>query len=127
MNALLNALEELYDAVERVESHDYATRIRSILVDLLHKHESNTPQSDPNHPYSRFAARDDGEGNRLRLFQAVQEKINEDEHEELQATIDLMFETPSTDQYEATVKVLRKYMRYVNEHRSDDSSDSDSD
>ena len=125
MNVLLNALEELYDTIQRIESHDYATRIRSILIDLLHKHEFNTPQSDPNHPYSRFAARDDAEGNRLRLFQAVQEKVHEDE--ELQATIDLMFETPSTDQYEATVKVLRKYMRYANEHRSADSSDSDSD
>jgi hypothetical protein len=125
MNVLLNALEELYDTIQRIESHDYATRIRSILIDLLHKHEFNTPQSDPNHPYSRFAARDDAEGNRLRLFQAVQEKIHEDE--ELQATIDMMFETPSTDQYEATVKVLRKYMRYANEHRSADSSDSDSD
>jgi hypothetical protein len=125
MNALLNALEELYDTVVSVESHDYATRIRSILIDLLHKNEFNTQQNDPNHPYSRFAVRDDAEGNRLRLFQAVQERVHEDE--ELQATIDMMFETPSTDQYEATVKVLRKYMRYVNEHRSADSSESDSD
>jgi hypothetical protein len=125
MNVLLNALEELYDTIQRIESHDYATRIRSILIDLLHKHEFNTSQSDPNHPYSRFAARGDEEGNRLRLFQAVQERAHEDEAEELQATIDMMFETPSTDQYAATVKVLRKYMRYANEHRSADSSDSD--
>ena len=126
MNALLNALEELYDAVERVESHDYATRIRRFLIPLLHKDETNLSHNDPNSPYTRFAARGDAEGNRLRLFQALQEAINEEDSDhELQACVDLMFETPSTEAYTKTTTLLRRYLSYVDAIRGDSDSDSD--
>lgn len=126
MNRLLNALEDLYDTIKTVENDDYAVRIRSFLIDLLHREEYNLDHSDPNHPYLRFAARGDTEGNRLRLFQALQEKVNDQESDhELQPCVDLMFETPDTDAYNKTQTVLRRYMAYADSHR-DSSSDSDS-
>ena len=129
MNRLLNSLDELYDTIQTIENDDYATRIRRFLIDLLHKDETNLPHVDPNSPYTRFASRGDAEGNRLRLFQALQEKVNEkDEDHELQACVDLMFETPDTDPYTRTTKILRRYMSYVDTIRTADSgSDSDSD
>ena len=126
MNRLLNAMDELSEAIGVVEDAAKATRIRGFLITHFHKEETNLQQSDPNHPYQRFAKRGDAEGNRLRLFQAMQECITE-EHEDLQAAVDLMFEVPSTPAYIATTSVLRRYMAYANEHRFGDSSDSDSD
>lgn len=127
MNRLLNAIEDLYDTIKTVENDDYATRIRRFLVTLLHNEEFNLGHADPNSPYTRFATSDDTEGNRLRLFQALQEVINEkDEDHELQACVDLMFETPGTDAYTKATAVLRRYLAYVNAIRSSD-SDSDSD
>ena len=122
----MNALEDLYDAIKAVENDDYARRIRSFLIDLLHKEEFNLGHGDPNSPYTRFATHDDAEGNRLRLFQALQEAVNEKEEDhELQACVDLMFETPDTDPYSKTTTVLRRYLAYVNTIRSSDNSDSD--
>ena len=127
MNRLLNALEDLYDTIKSVENDEFARRIHSFLIVLLHKDEFNLDHNDPNHPYTRFAARDDGEGNRLRLFQALQEAINEEESDhELQACVDLMFETPDTEAYNKTQTIMRRYMAYADSHRSS-SSDSDSD
>ena len=129
MNRLLNSLDELCDAIQTIENDDHATRIRRFLIDLLHKDETNLPHRDPNSPYTRFASLFDAEGNRLRLFQALQEKVNEKEEDhELQACVDLMFETPDTDPYTRTTKILRRYMSYVDTIRTADSgSDSDSD
>lgn len=127
MNRLLNALEDLYDTIKTVENDDYAVRIRSFLIDLLHREEFNLAHSDPNHPYLRFAAPDDTEGNRLRLFQALQEKVNDQESDhELQPCVDLMFETPDTETYTKTQTIMRRYMAYADSHRAS-SSDSDSD
>ena len=126
INRLHNALDEVYDAVKTIENDDCATRIRRFLVGLLHKEETNFSHNDPNHPYTRFAARGDGEGNRLRLFQAVQELITEDE-EDLQPAVDMMFETPDTEPYNKVQTLLRRYMSYADSRRSSDSSDSDSD
>jgi hypothetical protein len=129
MNRLLNSLDELCDAIQTIENDDYATRIRRFLIDLLHKEERNLNHNDPNSPYTRFASRGDAEGNRLRLFQALQEQVNEEESDhELQSCVDLMFETPDTDPYTRTTKILRRYMSYVDTIRTADSgSDSDSD
>jgi hypothetical protein len=132
MNALLNALEELHDILKSVENESCATRTRSYLTRLLHKDEFNLDQNDPNHPYMRFAAPDDSEGNRLRLFPAMQEAIGgEDSDDEgdhdLQPCIDLMFETPDTGPYNKVQRILRRYMRYANEHRTASDSDLDSD
>lgn len=124
MNALLNAMDEVYDAVKAIENDDCATRIRRFLINLLHKDEGNLSYSDPNHPYTRFAARDDADDNRTRLFQAMQECLDE-ENSDLQAAVDMMFDTPGTAPYTAVQTLLRRYLRYANEHRS--SSDSDSD
>ncbi len=122
----MNALEDLYDAIKAVENDDYARRIRSFLIDLLHKDEFNLGHGDPNSPYTRFATHDDAEGNRLRLFQALQEKINEkDSDHELQTVVDLMFETPDTDAYSKTQTVLRRFLSYVDTHRSTEDSDSE--
>ena len=127
MNRLLNALDDLYDAIKTVENDDYATRIRRFLIDLLHKEERNFNHTDPNSPYTRFATHQDAEGNRLRLFQALQEAVNEEESDhELQSCVDLMFETPDTDPYTRTTTVLRRYMGYVDSIRAPH-SDSDSD
>ena len=102
-------------------------RIRRFLIDLLHKEERNFSHTDPNSPYTRFAARGDGEGNRLRLFQALQEQVNTEESDhELQACVDLMFETPDTDPYTRTTTVLRRYMSYVDSIRAPDSDSDDS-
>jgi hypothetical protein len=126
MNRLLNALEDLYDNLKAIENDDYAVRIRSFLVTLLHTDEFNLSESDPNHPYARFAKRGETEGNRLRLFQALQEKVNEkDEDHELQPCVDMMFDTPSTDAYSRTQTVLRRYMAYADSIRGSD-SDTDS-
>jgi hypothetical protein len=126
MNRLLNALEDLYDTLKSVENDDFATRIRRFLIVLLHTDEFNLSHSDPNHPYARFAKHGEAEGNRLRLFQALQEKVNEkDEDHELQACVDLMFETPDTDPYSRAQTVLRRYMAYADTFRGTD-SDSDS-
>jgi hypothetical protein len=128
MNNLLNALEELDEVLTSAESQNRALRVRSILIELLHKDELELDQSDPNHPYSRFAKPNDVEGNRLRLFQAVEEKIDE-ETGDLQACVNLMFEVPGTSANMAVTTLLRRYLRYANEHRSSDSdsgSDSDS-
>jgi hypothetical protein len=127
MNALLNGLDELYDAVKTIENDDCATRIRRFLIELLHKEEVNLPHNNPNHPYSRFAEHDDAEGNHARLFHAMQECVDET-NEDLQAAVNMMFETPGTLPYDAAQTLLRRYMRYANEHRSSNSdSDSDSD
>ena len=126
MNRLLNALEDLYDTIKTVENDDYARRIHSFLIVLLHKDEFNLEHNDPNSPYTRFAARSDGEGNRLRLFQALQEAINEKEEDhELQACVDLMFETPDTEPYSKTQTVLRRYLAYADSNRGNSDSDSD--
>lgn len=124
MNELLNGLEELYDAVRTIENDDCATRIRRFLVKLLHNDESNLPQNDPNHPYTRFAARGDEDDNRTRLFQAIQECLDND-NADMQAVVDMMFETPGTAPYTAVQTVLRRYMRYANEQRNGSDSDSD--
>ena len=125
MNNLLNALEVLYESIVTIENHGYATRIRGFLVKLLHDEEFNISYEDPNHPYSRFAKHGDAEGNRLRLFQAVQEKIDED-NEDLQPCVNMMFETPSTDLYNAVLRVLRKYKIHADAMRGSDSENSDS-
>jgi hypothetical protein len=126
INRLHNALEQVYDAVKTIENDDRATRIRRFLVDLLHKEESNFNFTDPNHPFTRFAKRRETEGNRLRLFQAVQELITEDE-EDLQPAVDMMFETPDTAPYSAVQTLLRRYLAYANSRRAGSDSDSDSD
>jgi hypothetical protein len=126
MNRLLNAMDELSEAITTVEDGVKATRIRVFLIAHFHKEETNLNQTDPNHPYMRFAKRGDDEGNRLRLFQAMQECLDEENHD-LQAAVDLMFEVPDTPTYTATTTMLRRYMGYANEHRTSDSSDSDSD
>ena len=125
MNRLLNALDELYDAVKEKESDDHAVRLRRFLIDLLHKEEHNFSHTDPNSPYTRFAASGDREGNRLRLFQALQECCDED-NADLQAVVELMFEVPGETVYTKVNEVLRRYMAYVDTQR-DDSSSSDSD
>lgn len=126
MNRLINSLEDLYDTIKAVENDDYALRIHSFLISLLHKDEFNLGHNDPNSPYTRFAAHDDAEGNRLRLFQALQEAVNEkDEDHELQACVDLMFETPDTAPYSKITTMLRRYLAYVNTIRSSDNSNSD--
>jgi len=110
----MNALDDLYDAIKTIENDDYATRIRRFLIVLLHAEEFNLNHTDVNSPYTRFAARNDVEGNRLRLFQALQEKVNETEEDhELQACVDLMFETPDTEPYSKTQTVLRRFTAYV--------------
>lgn len=124
MNNLLNALEGLYDSIVAIENHDRATRVRRWLIELLHNEEFNISYEDPNHPYSRFAKHGDAEGNRLRLFQSVQEKIDDD-NDDLQPCVNMMFETPSTDQYNAVLRVLRKYKIHADAMRGSDSSDSD--
>ena len=126
MNRLLNAMDEVSEAITTAEDAAKATRIRAFLITHFHKDETNIQQSDPNHPYQRFAKRGDAEGNRLRLFQAMQECIDED-NSDLQPAVDLMFEVPSTPAYSATTTMLRRYMGYANEHRDGDTTDSDSD
>jgi hypothetical protein len=123
MNSLLNALEALYDSIAAIETHDHATRIRGSLVVLLHKDEFSIPQSDPNHPYGRFAKHGDTEGNRNRLWHATQELLDDDD---TRACLDMMFDTPDTDPYNAVTRVMRKYMTYVDALRNTD-SDGDSD
>ena len=127
MNRLLNALDDLYDAVKEKESDSHAVRIRRFLIDLLHKEERNFPQTDPNHPFTRFAASSDREGNRLRLFQALQECCDE-ENSDLQAVVELMFEIPGETVYTKINDVLRRYMAYADTQRdSDTDSDTSSD
>ena len=122
MNRLLNALDDLYDAIKTVENDDYATRIRRFLIDLLHKEERNFNHTDPNSPYTRFATHQDAEGNRLRLFQALQEAVNEEESDhELQSCVDLMFETPDTELYSKTQTLLRRFTAYADTIRGSDS------
>lgn len=127
MNRLLNAIDELYDAVKEKESDDHAVRFRRFLIDILHKEERNFNHTDPNSPYTRFAASHDREGNRLRLFQALQECCDE-ENSDLQAVVELMFEVPGETVYTKVTEVLRRYMAYVNTQRvSSSDSDTDSD
>ena len=129
MNRLLNALDDLYDAVKEKESDDHAVRFRRCLIELLHKDERNLGHNDPNSPYTRVATPGDREGNRLRLFQALQECCDE-ENNDLQAVVELMFEVPGETVYTKATEVLRRYITYVDTQRessSDSSSDSDSD
>jgi hypothetical protein len=123
MNRLLNALDVLYDAVKEKESDSHAVRIRRFLIDLLHKEERNLNHADPNSPFTRFATSGDSEGNRLRLFQALQECCDE-ENSDLQAVVELMFEVPGETVYAKINDVLRRYMAYADQERD---SDSDSD
>ena len=123
MNALLDALDELYDILKSAENENCAMRTRVHLTRILHKDEYDLDQNDPNHPYMRFAAPDDAEDNRLRLFQAMQEAIGgEDSDDEgdydLQPCIDLMFERPGTPAYNCMRRILRRYMSYANVHRT---------
>ena len=125
----MNALDDLYDAVKEKESDDHAVRFRRCLIELLHKDERNLAHNDPNSPFTRFAASDDREGNRLRLFQALQECCDED-NSDLQAVVELMFEVPGETVYTKVNDVLRRYLAYADTQRSsssDSSSDSDSD
>jgi len=126
MNRLLNALDDLYDAVKEKESDSHAVRIRRFLIDLLHKEERNFAHSDPNHPFTRFAASSDREGNRLRLFQALQECCDE-ENSDLQAVVELMFEIPGETVYTKINDVLRRYMAYADQERDSDSDTSSDD
>ena len=126
MNNLVNALEALYDSLVTIENHDRSTRIRGFLVGLLHTDEFSLSDTDPNHPYTRFAKRNDAEGNRLRLFQAVQDLID-DTNSDLQPCVDMMFEIPSAEPYNAVTTLLRKYRIYAESHSSDSDSDGDSD
>jgi hypothetical protein len=127
MNALLNALEELHDIIKSIENESCAIRIRRYLTDLLHKDEFNLDHNDPNHPYMQFARPgDDDEENALRLFQAMQECIDE-EHSDLQACIDFMFDTPDTNAYNCMRRIMRRYMRYANQNREIDSDISSTD
>ncbi len=127
MNRLLNALDELYDAVKEKESDSHAVRIRRFLINLLHKEELNLNHNDPNHPFTRFATSSDREGNRLRLFQGLQECCDA-ENSDLQAVVELMFEIPGEDVYTKINDVLRRYMAYADQERASDSdSSSDSD
>lgn len=126
MNRLMNALDDLYDAIKTIETEDHALRIRRFLIVLLHSEEFNLDHTDVNSPYTRFAVRNDEEGNRLRLFQALQEKANQTEEDhDLQACVDLMFETPDTEPYTKTQTLLRRFAAYADTIRGSD-TDSDS-
>ena len=125
MNNLVNALESLYDSIVTIENHEVATRIRGFLVNLLHTNEFNLAHSDPNHPYGRFAKHGEVEANRNRLWQAAQELADEDDRD-THACLNMMFDTPDTEPYNATTRVLRKYMTYADSLRDTD-SDGDSD
>jgi hypothetical protein len=126
MNALLNALEELHDIIKSLVNESCAIRIRCYLTNLLHKDEFTLDHNDPDHPYMRFARPDD-EDNTLRLFQAMQECIDEDI--DLQACVELMFNTPDTNAYNCVDRIMRRYLRYANQNREieSDISSTDSD
>lgn len=129
MNSLLNAIDDLCDAVKEKESDDHAVRFRRCLIHVLHNEERNLNPTDPNSPYTRFVASHDIEGNRLRLFQALQECCD-NENSNLQAVVELMFEVPSETVYIKVGEMLRRYRAYVNTQRvssSNSESDSDSD
>lgn len=127
MNTLINSLEALQETICELEGGACATRIRGALVELLHKNEFTVSQSDPNHPYSRFAKHGDAEGNRLRLFNALEEMFtNNEDGVDLDPSLDMMFDVPDTDAYNDVQLVLRRYMRYANLHRSESESDTDS-
>lgn len=128
MNNLANALDAVYDSFEGVQPHGLVIRIRRCLTTLLHTHEFTSSQQNPNHPYTRFAKESDEEGNRLRLFQAMQEMVDE-ENSDLQPCVDLMFEHPEAPQYVAVTSLLQKYKIYADSsanNYSDDSDNSDS-
>ena len=126
INNLVDALETLYDRLVAIENDDHATRIRGFLIGLLHTDEFSLSNTDPNHPYTRFAKRNDIEGNRQRLFQAMQELIT-DTNSELQHCIDLMFDSPSSEPCTTAVTdILQKYRSYV-VAQNGDATDSDSD
>lgn len=127
MNRLLNAMDGVSEKITTAENAEFARRVRVFLIELFHKDETNLQNTDPNHPYTRFAKHGEAEGNRLRLFQALQEKLDE-ENADLQPVIDLMFEVPGTPAYTATTEMLRQYLRYADSIRGSDSdSDSSSD
>ena len=98
-----------------------ATRINRYLVNLLHTGDTSNVFNDPNHPFSRFAAHDDAEGNKNRLHQALDECT---EDAACNPALQLMFDIPSTPCHDAMQVVLTRYMRYANIRRNDsDSSD----
>lgn len=128
MNSLLNALDNLSTLLGTAQSPVVAGRIRRIIVGLLHNNEFDLSRNDPNHPYTRFGARNNATGNFNRLHQAVQEIVS-DGNNDLQPCVNLMFESTSSDTGDSVYLVLRRYRNYVHtiiEDSSDSDSDSDS-
>ena len=124
MNSLLNALDSLSTTLGSVETPVLAGRMRRFLITLLHDNEFTLSRNDPNHPYTRFAKNNDSEGNRQRLFQAIQEFV-EDGNSDLRPCLNLMFEVPGHEAYDNIDFILRRYRRYS--ASTEDSSDGDSD
>lgn len=124
MNRFLSATEDLQDTLAGVESREHASRLTQKLYPLFYL-PNEFGHNDPNHPFTRFAARHDREGNRLRLFQAVHDLIDE-ENDDLQTLVIMMFEMPGTEPYNKINAVLSRFLNYANQVR-DESSDSDSD
>ncbi len=124
MNRLMNGLDDVYDAIAEEYSHDFATRIRRFVVDLLHKEERTLSMTDPNHPFLRFAADSDREGNRLRLFHALEECCEGEDDADLRSVVERMFDAPGNDIYAKTNELVRRYLAYANTQRDSDSSDS---
>lgn len=127
MNRFLSAQEDLQDALAAVESRELATRLTMKMYPLFYIHNEMS-YTDPNHPFTRFAVNHDREGNRLRLFQAVQDMLDVSENE-LQPLVDMMFEAHGSDPYTKVNEVLSRFMIFANQVRdySSDESETDSD
>ena len=117
MNSLLNALDDLDDAIPASSRY-----IRRYIVEALHGQENNLPYSDPGHPFRLYATSNRIE-NRNRLRSRIEERVREDEDDTLSDVILNMF-TSGHDSYDELITVMRRYKEYAD---AINSSDSDSD
>jgi hypothetical protein len=125
MNRFLTAQEALQDALAGIESRELAARLTMKIYPLFYI-SNDLSTNDPNHPFTRFATPDDREGNRLRLFQAVQDLLGDNDNA-LQPLVDMMFETPGTEPYTKVNAVLSRFLVYADNMRNNSSDEDDSD
>ena len=123
MNALLDALENLYDSCVEYVDIEVAIRIRKIFVSILHKDEFILDTDDALHPYNMFMVIDDDPAtpeNREILRTKINAMI-EAADSSLNQALEFMFCDPSHKCYRAVSGVIYYYYNYVNSQVRDDS------
>ena len=122
MNALIDALENLYDSCVEYVDIEVAIRIRKIFISILHKDEFILDTDDSSHPYNMFMVVD-GDPATNENREILRTKINgmiETADSRLNQALEFMFRDPSHKCYRAVNGVIYYYYNYVNSQVGND-------